>query len=160
MRNQGGVDATLRQRLLASASELGISEEAVLAAQQQWEEQQKKEDLLDEYRSHLKRELLTHFGIYVAINLILLLISRITSPHYLWAIWPILGWGIGFACHAVVTWIQIKNPGGEEFERWKRGREQSGQGTSSLGPRVYGIHIQAGPRAISPPEPPSDNSSR
>jgi hypothetical protein len=162
MQNQGGVDVGadtgLRQRLLASASELGISEEAVLAAQQQWEDQHREQELREEYRSHLKRELFTHIGIYLVFNLILALVSRITSPHYFWAMWPILVWGIGMGSHVVVSLIQMANPGGQEYERWKLRREGKDEEPDESGQRVYGvgIHVHATPKAISPPKPPSD----
>lgn len=160
MQNQGDSESGLRQRLLASASELGISEEAVLAAQRQWEEQHQNQELLEEYRSHLKRELLTHAGIYLVINLILVLISRITSPHYFWAIWPILGWGIGFGCHTVVSMIQLSNPGGKEFEQWQLRREVNEDETDALGRRVYGvgIHVHTTPKVPLSPKLPSDNT--
>ena len=157
MQNQGVADANLRERLLASASELGISEEAALAAQEQWENQQKERALLADYRAHIKREFQMHFAAYVVVNIVLILINRLTS-HYPWAIWPILGWGIGFGVHAAVTWIQLKNPGGPEFESWRRRREGKDPEPEDLGHRVYGvgIHVHAAPKAPLPPKPPSD----
>jgi hypothetical protein len=43
----------------------------------------------------------THLGFYVAVNLLLLLINIATSPGVLWFFWPLFGWGIGIAMHAV-----------------------------------------------------------
>ena len=43
----------------------------------------------------------THLGIYVAVNALLFLINIATSPHVLWFYWPLGGWGIGVAMHAV-----------------------------------------------------------
>ena len=125
LQNTGGVgdaDASLRQRLLASASELGISEEAVLQAQQQWTEKKKEQELLDEYQAHIRQELWTHAGIYVLLNFVLIVINALTSK-YPWAIWPILGLGIGFGAHAVVTFFQLRNPKSAEFEAWKLRKE-------------------------------------
>lgn len=45
-----------------------------------------------EFRSHLTSYLVTCAFLF-GINLL-------TSPSYLWAIWPTLGWGIGIAFHA------------------------------------------------------------
>jgi len=159
MQNEVGVESSLRQRLLATASELGISENAVVAAQEQWEKERREQELLEEYRGHLKRELLTHTGIYLVINLILVMISMITSPHYFWAIWPILVWGIGFGCHTVINMIQLSNPGGPEFEKWKLRREGKHEVADAIGHRkAHGVevHVHVAPKAILPPEPPSD----
>jgi len=33
----------------------------------------------------------------------LIILNFLTSPHHLWFYWPMLGWGIGIAAHAVNT---------------------------------------------------------
>jgi len=33
----------------------------------------------------------------------LIVLNLITSPGYLWFIWPMMGWGIGVAAHAAGT---------------------------------------------------------
>ena len=45
--------------------------------------------------------LYTHLGVYVLINAMLFLINITTSPDVLWFFWPLMGWGIGVALHAV-----------------------------------------------------------
>lgn len=42
-----------------------------------------------------------HLTAYLAVNAILLWINFDTSPQYLWAKWPIIGWGIGLAFHGL-----------------------------------------------------------
>ena len=42
-----------------------------------------------------------HLIVYVVVNLILFSINMITSPDNLWFVWPLMGWGIGFALHAL-----------------------------------------------------------
>jgi len=49
----------------------------------------------------LKVEFRIHFITYVVVNLILAAINLILSPESLWVIWPVLGWGIGLAVHAI-----------------------------------------------------------
>jgi hypothetical protein len=121
MQNEGGPDVALRQRLLASAAELGISEDAVLKAEKQWHAQKKKEEELDEYRAHTLRSLYTHLGVYVVVNVFLVLMNMLTEHGRVdWAFWPILGWGIGLGCHLVAAVVQLKNPGGEEFQEWRK----------------------------------------
>jgi hypothetical protein len=42
-----------------------------------------------------------HLTVYVLVNLLLLTINLLTSPHSLWFYWPLLGWGIAVALHAL-----------------------------------------------------------
>jgi hypothetical protein len=42
-----------------------------------------------------------HLTAYLAINAVLLWINFDTSPQYLWAKWPIIGWGIALAFHGL-----------------------------------------------------------
>ena len=42
-----------------------------------------------------------HLMQYVVIMGGLLILNLVTSPAYLWVIWPVLGWGIGLAFHGL-----------------------------------------------------------
>lgn len=52
-----------------------------------------------EYVRRLRRFYL-HVFRYVAVNLVLLAINLMTSPHSLWVLWVAGGWGIGLLLHA------------------------------------------------------------
>lgn len=41
-----------------------------------------------------------HLLSYILVNGVLIVINLLTSPEYLWFIWPLLGWGIGIIIHA------------------------------------------------------------
>ena len=41
-----------------------------------------------------------HLITYIVINAVLVVINLLTSPEYLWFIWPIIGWGVGLVIHA------------------------------------------------------------
>ncbi len=49
------------------------------------------------------REFYAHVAAYVAVNAFLLLVNLITSPGFLWFVFPLGGWGIGLAIHAVTV---------------------------------------------------------
>ena len=40
-----------------------------------------------------------HLISYIVINAVLVVINLLTSPEYLWFIWPIIGWGVGLLIH-------------------------------------------------------------
>ena len=42
----------------------------------------------------------TQLAVYLCVNGVLFTIILMTSPGYLWAIWPLMGWGIGLFFHA------------------------------------------------------------
>lgn len=63
-------------------------------------------------RLKIKRGFQTHFGIYCVVNLCLVGMNIVTAFPFIWsdfwAIWPILGWGIGLGCHYVSTIMKLR----------------------------------------------------
>ena len=57
-----------------------------------------------------------HLTQYGAIMVILLIINLLTSPGYLWVIWPALGWGIGVAAHGLNV-FEVVDFFGRDWER-------------------------------------------
>jgi uncharacterized membrane protein len=55
--------------------------------------------------------------VYLAVNALLYLINMITSPDTLWFFWPLMGWGIGIALHAVLVFSNAGRLGAEWEER-------------------------------------------
>jgi hypothetical protein len=41
-----------------------------------------------------------HLVSYLFVNAALVVINLLTSPEYLWFIWPLVGWGVGLIVHA------------------------------------------------------------
>ena len=50
-------------------------------------------------RLEARRAFQLHATLYVAVNLLLIVIWAMTGAGYFWPVWPILGWGIGIAIH-------------------------------------------------------------
>ncbi|MEH3092796.1 MAG: 2TM domain-containing protein [Agrobacterium cavarae] len=44
-----------------------------------------------------------HVAQYVLVIATLVVINLVTSPHYFWAIWPALGWGVALAMNGMTT---------------------------------------------------------
>jgi hypothetical protein len=55
------------------------------------------------------REFRDHAVAFVAVNGGLLALNLATDPHHLWALWPLLGWGIGFVSHAASAHGALRN---------------------------------------------------
>ena len=47
------------------------------------------------------KDFYVHLSVYVIVNLGLFLINMIVSPDGLWFLWPLMGWGVGLAIHAL-----------------------------------------------------------
>ena len=56
-------------------------------------------------RIKAKRGFRVHFAVYLAVNVLLVVIWATTSATYFWPVWPILGWGIGVAAHAASVYM-------------------------------------------------------
>lgn len=112
LRKQGRGDPGLRERLLATAEELGISENEIIEAELEYARTKKERVEFLEFKQRQVREFREHFFVYIVINTMLVGINFVTTGTVSWAIWPILGWGIGLAFHA---WGSL-NTGSETFQ--------------------------------------------
>jgi hypothetical protein len=76
-------------------------------------------------RANMKLAFRAHLMTYVTVNAGLVLINLVTSPGYFWAIWPIIGWGIGLVAHAINVYMDGENIRDrmieEEMEKLRRG---------------------------------------
>ena len=60
---------------------------------------------LAERRADVKLGFRTHLIAYLLVNAGLVTINLIQTPGgYFWAIWPIIGWGLGLAAHFVAVY--------------------------------------------------------
>lgn len=53
------------------------------------------------------RGVAVHLFVYLAVNAFLIFVNLKKSPDAIWAIWPILGWGLGLAAHAWLAYRKI-----------------------------------------------------
>ncbi|MDM0046487.1 2TM domain-containing protein [Variovorax dokdonensis] len=72
-------------------------------------------------RAKAKLGFWSHATVYVAVNTVLVAISLATGRH--WAVFPLLGWGLGLLLHGLSVWLFA--PGNLMLERMvAREREQ------------------------------------
>ncbi len=55
-----------------------------------------------------RRDFRIHFTVYVIVNAILVAIWALSGAGYFWPVWPLLGWGIGVAFHALSVYTDRK----------------------------------------------------
>lgn len=110
-----------RKQLEDMAAELGIDTEALVVAEQSWLAEREAVHAREEFLAHRRQEFLQHLVPYILVIGMLFVINVMTSPGFLWFLFPALGWGIGLGTHA---WQVFGVTEGPEFERkleeWKR----------------------------------------
>jgi hypothetical protein len=55
-------------------------------------------------RYAIKRGLVEDALVFGVVNTGLAVFNLLTTPHQLWFIYPLFGWGIGLAAHALTSW--------------------------------------------------------
>lgn len=61
------------------------------------------------------RAVTVHLFVYGAVNALLITVNLLETPRTLWFVWPLLGWGAGFAVHA---WLAYRNVVRRTAERY------------------------------------------
>ncbi len=54
------------------------------------------------HRAGAKLSVYIHVVVFVLVMALLTAINLTTTPQTLWIIWPLMGWGLGLAIHAVI----------------------------------------------------------
>lgn len=122
------------QQLKEMASELGISHHALQVAQQEWwqeREELKQRQVFDAYRH---RKLKAHLIPYLAVNTFLILLNLVTCPKHFWAVYPLLGWGLGLGLHASSTYLLKGEKYEEALDQWRQGQSQCNMRTATPTP--------------------------
>ncbi|MEH1833262.1 MAG: 2TM domain-containing protein [Nostoc sp.] len=101
-----------REQLVEMASELGISSNILETTEHKWLAQQEEERSRHTFNTFRRRDFWGHFVSFIAVNLFLILLNLITSPSYFWAIFPVLGWGLGLFFH----WWSVYQSKTEDYE--------------------------------------------
>jgi len=55
------------------------------------------------YADHAVRGFIVHAYVYVGVNILLFILNIVDTPHKLWFVWPLVGWGIGLAVHGFLV---------------------------------------------------------
>jgi hypothetical protein len=56
-------------------------------------------------RLEARRGFFTHLTVFIVVNTALLFLNLATAPDDLWVRWPVMGWGIGVAFHALAVFV-------------------------------------------------------
>jgi len=62
------------------------------------------------------REFHAHLFAYIISLILIFAINLMTSPHYLWAMWVLIGWGFGVMAHGTAVFVKFSFFG----PRWEK----------------------------------------
>ncbi|MBD2449805.1 2TM domain-containing protein [Nostoc sp. FACHB-152] len=94
------------QQLQEMAAELGISFVTLQTAQQEWQREKEIIKRRQASKSYRLEQIKAHLISYLVINVFLIVLNLVTSPNYFWAIYPLLGWGLGLGLHISSVYLQ------------------------------------------------------
>ena len=69
------------------------------------------------HRVFRDRGFVIHLSVYMAVNVLLLLINIMTAPNKLWFYWPLVGWGVAVLGHAFAVMRATKSVDGPVTEQ-------------------------------------------
>ena len=122
------IDAVANDRqemLKRTAAELGVSPEAVEQAESEFLRDRVQQEEQREFRKSFRRVFWDHLVSYLVVNAFLIGICLVSSRGKFWAIYPILGWGIGLAFHAFATFFPSQEEYDKEFKKWRKKRNKA-----------------------------------
>lgn len=89
------------RELLHIGRDLGVESDDIRAAIAGFERDRRRDRVIKRRRTGF----LIHAAVYATVNLGLLGINLLTSPQYLWFLFPVFGWGIGLLCHGAAVYF-------------------------------------------------------
>jgi hypothetical protein len=118
-----GTAETDRAILQRTASEMGISEDALKQAEEEMLVSRRKKNDLAEFKKHRLNEFLEHLVTYGAVNGFLFFLD-VRDGHLTWFWYPLFGWGIAIVIHMATALMNSGSEFDKDFARWHRRRER------------------------------------
>jgi hypothetical protein len=120
-----------RAQLLEIAEDLGITPDALQAAEKEWLARQsefQQRQVFDTYRLSKLKENLVKYSI---VNSFLVLLNLASTHNLSWSLYILLAWGLGLSLQAWKTYQTSGEEYEQAFQRW-RVKQQLGQSFTTL----------------------------
>ncbi|MCG9896213.1 MAG: 2TM domain-containing protein [Fimbriimonadaceae bacterium] len=98
-RSGSGSESELRRRLEQTAAELGISPEDLAAAEKEHAAEKQRRQEEEAYWAKHKTGFRAHLFSYLTTMVLLVVVNLMSSPEFLWVLFPLIGWGCSVAMH-------------------------------------------------------------
>ena len=159
MSRQGQSGDLTRSQLQEIAEELGISEDNLMAAEQDWDLQQQDRDERQAFDSY-RHQQLRKGGVRCLVVSVFLVLSNVMMSHTIsWAVYPILTWLLLLSLQGWRTYQREGEDYDRAFRRWKLG-QQIGQSFKAITERFKDTATPVNSNRMSNPSNSSSNPSR
>ena len=135
MEKQGQGGPLLRSQLLEIAQDLGISEAALGAAEEEWQVQTEEQQAREQFAAYRHQQLRQSIVRFIIINSILVILNGLTAHRIDWSVYPVLLWGMAIVLQA---WQVLRSEGenyDRAFRRWRL-RQQIGASFKAISERL------------------------
>lgn len=135
MEKQGQGGPFLRSQLLEIAQDLGISEAALGAAEEEWQVQSEEKQAREQFAAYRHQQLRQSIVRFIIINSMLVILNGLTSHRIDWSVYPVLLWGMAIMLQA---WQVLRSEGenyDRAFRRWRL-RQQIGASFKAISERL------------------------
>jgi hypothetical protein len=107
--------------MILAAREMGISDEALTQAEEQWAREMVDKAHFSEFVRHQRSGWLWHLGTYLPF-LAFFFFLDIRDGDLTWFWWPTFGWGIGVFFHTVGVLNTKSESFQAEFRKWRKSK--------------------------------------
>lgn len=141
LRSGGQSDTISHAELLDIAEKSGVSPSTLNAVLDDEEASYELEEAKVRWLKRHRADFHNHLRSYTIVNGILIMMNVFTTGFRgnFWALWPILGWGIGLLFHASDTYFVSEERierGARKLLRRRRHIESAGQSMSGMGDEI------------------------
>lgn len=134
-------DTISHDELLDIAEKSGVSASELDAVLQEDESNYEFDEAKVRWLKRHRSDFHDHLRSYVIVNGVLLIMNFLTTGFggYPWALWPILGWGIGLLFHASDTYFVTEERierGARKLMKKRRNRDRAQKWMTSIGEEI------------------------
>ncbi|NJK60596.1 MAG: Pr2TM family membrane protein [Oscillatoriales cyanobacterium SM2_1_8] len=123
-RRAQGSDRLSRERVQEIAAELGVSEAEYCQAEQEWQRQRGENQLAQTFATQKRRRFRDGLVRFAIVNAFLMSLDFWGHHRLSWSVYPLLGWGLGMALDAWVTFNPQNPTYQKQFTAWKEQYER------------------------------------
>jgi 2TM domain len=113
------------EQMIDIASELGISPESLKAVEKQWLVKQVDVQKREAFNTQRRKEFKSHLVSFTIVNTFLVLLNLVTTPFFLWSIFPLLGWGLGLYLHRRGAYQTHGESYEKDFREWCKNMQKN-----------------------------------
>lgn len=115
--------SSTRESLERAAEELGLTPEALAQAEEQWEREKQDQEEFLAFMAYQRKGYYSNLFMYLIFIPFFLFLDLSKDGQLNWALYPILGWGLGVAIHTVGVFSRKSHWFDEQFQEWKAAKK-------------------------------------